>query len=328
MKAAVIGQLGQAPEYGEVEEPTATDGRVIGQVRAAAVKNIERSLVAGTHYGSGRLQLPGMVGVDAVVGLPDGRRVYTGATPPAGSMAERMAVNPMLTVDVPDAINDADAAAMPNAALSAWFALEYAGRIEPGQSVLVLGGTGVTGSLAVQLAKQQFGAGRVVAAGRDADRLQQLTGSGADESGADNAIMITEDLGEQVARLHREQPFDLVLDYLWGMPAEQTLRALGGNDLGADFHRTRFVQIGEMAGPEITLPGGILRSAGIELVGQGGGSIPREALSRVANETLPALYGMLADGAISISTVTRSLSEVTAAWEEKSPSGVRLVLVP
>lgn len=56
------------------------------------------------------------------------------------------------------------AAALPNAAVSAWFGLEQAGQIRPGASVLVVGATGVTGSLAVQLAKHRFAAGRVVAA--------------------------------------------------------------------------------------------------------------------------------------------------------------------
>ena len=70
----------------------------------------------------------------------------------------------------------------------------------------------------------------------------------------------------------------MVLDYLWGTPAEQVLAALGN----ASFHVTRFVQIGNMAGPDVTLPAGILRSAGIELVGMGFGSVPAEALTRAA----------------------------------------------
>ena len=51
------------------------------------------------------------------------------------------------------------AAAVPNAGLSAWLSLEYAASVRPGQTVVVLGATGVTGSVAVQLAKARFGAG-------------------------------------------------------------------------------------------------------------------------------------------------------------------------
>ena len=72
-------------------------------------------------------------------------------------------------------------------------------------------------------------------------------------------------LGGRVAADHRAQPFDVVLDYLWGTTAEQVLAALGN----VPFHVTRFVQIGDMAGPKVSLPAGTFRSAGIELVGMG-----------------------------------------------------------
>jgi len=111
-----------------------------------------------------------------------------------------------------------------------------------GQHVLVLGATSVTGALAVQLAKAAFGAVRVVAAGRNAARLEWLQTVGAD------AVIPLEakDLAMRVAAQHRVQPFDVVLDYLWGSPAEQVLAALGNVDPNASFHVTRFVQIGEM----------------------------------------------------------------------------------
>lgn len=329
MKAAVVETLGSWPHYAEVEEPRPTGNLVVADVRAAAVKNIERALVDGSHYGSGQLQLPAQVGMDAVVVLPDGRRVYTGATPPGGAMAERMLVDPALTVEIPATVDDATAAALPNAAVSAWFALECAAQIQPGQSALILGGTGVTGSLAVQLAKQRFGAGQVVAGGRDTERLARLPAFGAD---ATVELGAADDAGggleTQLRRLHAERPFDLVLDYLWGRPAEQTLRALAGDDLAAEFHRTRYVQIGEMAGATIELPAGVLRSAGIELLGQGGGSVPREAFARVLSEVLPTLFAMLADGSITVDTELRPLTQVTEAWSAPSRSGVRVVLMP
>ncbi|QPZ38615.1 quinone oxidoreductase family protein [Paramicrobacterium chengjingii] len=326
MKAAVIDALGHTPVCREVEEPSAPEGWVVGRVRAAAIKNIERMLAAGTHYGSGHMALPAQIGLDAVVELPDGHRVYTGATPPAGAMAERMAVNPAQVIEVPTSVDDAVAAALPNAAISAWFALEYAGQIQTGQSVLVLGATGVTGGLAVQLATQQFGADHVVAVGRDEARLEQLR-----TRGADNVIRIDNEatgLADAVRALHAEHPFDLVLDYLWGSPAEQTLRALANDDLAATFHRTRFVQIGETAGPTLTLPASVMRSAGIELVGQGGGSVPREAFGRVMTEILPALFDMLSAGTLTLETRTMPLDQVESAWTQATASGERMVIIP
>jgi NADPH:quinone reductase-like Zn-dependent oxidoreductase len=324
MKAAILTELGRPPSYGELPEPAPGEGEVVAEVRAAALKNIERALADGSHYASARLPLPGQVGLDAVVRLPDGRRMYTGARPPGGAMAELMAVDPRTAVELPAGVDDAEAAALPNAGMSAWFALEYTGAIQPGQSVLVLGATGVTGSLAVQLAKHRFGAGRVVAAGRNAARLDRLV-----SLGADTTIRLGPDgIADEVRRLHAERPFDLVVDYLWGSPAEQTLRALANDDLAAEFHRTRYAQVGEMAGPSIDLPASVLRSAGIELVGQGGGSVPKEAFGRVVPEILPALFALLADREIGVDTSVRPLAEVTDAWTAPAPSGVRVVLTP
>ncbi|MDN5858111.1 MAG: hypothetical protein L0H84_05755, partial [Pseudonocardia sp.] len=111
-------------------------------------------------------------------------------------------------------------------------------------------------------------------------------------------------------------------------PAEQALRALAGTDLAAEPHRTRFVQVGEMAGPTITLAAGVLRSAGIELVGQGGGSVPTSAFARAGSEIVPRLFAMLAAGELVIDTVARPLAEVSDAWTAPTPSGVRVVLTP
>ena len=302
MKAAIIDAFGPAPVCQRVPSPQPDSGHDVARVRAAAVKNIERMLVAGTHYASTQLSLPAQVGTDAVVELPDGRRVYTGAAPPAGAMAEYMLVDPAMMVPVPEAVDDASAAALPNAGVAAWFALEYVGRLQPGQSVLILGSTGVTGTLAVQLAKDTFAAGNVTAVGRNQDRLAALTKLGADQTSsiADG----TARLGYDIAKYHAEHPFDLVLDFLWGDPAEQVLGALGGQDLTAAYHHTRFVQIGETAGPEITLPAAVLRSAGIEILGQGGGSVPPEAFGRVMTEIIPQLFEMFSQHTLTIDLET------------------------
>lgn len=190
----------------------------------------------------------------------------------------------------------------------------------------MLGATGVTGGLAVQLAAHQFGADRVVAVGRDETRLSQLR-----TMGADSVIRLDADaagLTDAVRALHAEHPFDLVLDYLWGSPAEQTLRALANDDLAASFHRTRFVQIGESAGPTLSLSAAVLRSAGIELVGQGAGSVPHEAFGRVSTENLPALFAMVGAGTLTLTTRTMPLDQVESAWADPTASGERIVLTP
>lgn len=325
MKAAILERFGDAPALREIPEPQAGTGEVIVNVRAAAVKNIERMLAAGTHYASAQMVLPSPMGMDAVVQMPDGRRAYAGALPPGGAMAERMIIDPLTALEVPATVDDATAAALPNAGVSAWLALEHSARIQPGDSVLILGATGVTGALAVQLAKHKFKAGHVVAVGRNHDRLVELR-----QRGADQVISLTGDPGQfdaAIAEAHAEHPCDAVIDFLWGAPAEQTLRLLGGDNLAARYRRTRFVQVGEMAGPDIVLPGSVLRSAGIELVGQGGGSVPREAYARVP-DVIRELFAMLATGQLTVTTASRPLAEVTEAWRENVPSGTRIVLIP
>ncbi|WP_420097507.1 quinone oxidoreductase family protein [Brevibacterium sediminis] len=325
MKAAIIERFGEAPALRELPELHAGDGEAVVRVRAAAIKNIERMLSVGTHYASTQMTLPSPLGLDAVVNLPDGRRAFAGARPPGGAMAERMIIDPSTAILLPDDVDDASAAALPNAGVSARIALEHSARLQPGQSVLVLGGTGVTGALAVQLAKHKFQAGHVVAVGRNRERLAELR-----RHSTDCTIRLPIDPGQlnaAIAEAHKQRPFDVVLDFLWGMPAEQTLHALAGNDLSAGYHRTRYVQVGEMAGPDLALPASNLRSAGIELVGQGGGSVPKEVYARVP-DIVRELFEMLAAGELAINTISRPLAEVTQAWNQSVPSGTRVVLKP
>jgi NADPH:quinone reductase-like Zn-dependent oxidoreductase len=216
------------------------------------------------------------------------------------------------------------AAAVPNPGVSAWMSLQFAAAVKPGDHVLVLGATGVTGSMAVQLAKSAFGAGRVVVAGRDTARLDWLR-----TAGADDAIAIADgDLGARVKALHAEHPFDAVLDYLWGPPAEQVLGALAGSDLAARYHATRFVQIGSMAGLTMNLPAGVLRSAGITISGVGFGSVPLDVLGSTRTEALPRLFGMVASGELHLRTQERKLADVEQVWGASEPSGTRVVLTP
>jgi NADPH:quinone reductase-like Zn-dependent oxidoreductase len=323
MKAAVVNAWGDAPVYADHAEPEPGDGAVVATVEASALTNITRGIVSGKHYASKTIQLPAIPGVDGVVRFDDGTRAYAGALTRYGMMAERTLADPNAVVELPDGIDSVTAAAIPNPGTSAWMSLEHAAAVSPGDHVLVLGATGVTGSIAVQLAKSVFGAGRVVVAGRDAARLQWLR----DTAGADDAIALgREDLGARVAALHAERPFDAVLDYLWGEPAEQVLTALTGQL--AAYHATRFVQIGSMAGPTMNLAAGVLRSTAITMSGVGIGSVPPDILARIRTEALPRLFAIVASGDLHLRTQARPLADVEQVWTAAEPSGTRVVLTP
>ncbi len=323
MLAAVVDEWGESPRYTEFPDPQPRDGAVVATVEASALTNLTRALVSGKHYASKELRLSAIPGVDGVARLDDGRRVYTGALAPYGMMADRTLISPHGAVDVPDDVDSVVAAAVPNPGLSAWISLGHSASVRPGGNVLVLGATGVTGSMAVQLAKSVFGAGRVVAAGRDTTRLDWLRTAGADDS-----IVIDDDLAAQVAAMHHERPFDAVLDYLWGPPAERVLDALSTSHPSTHYHPTRFVQIGSMAGPTVTLPAGILRGTGIVMSGVGIGSVAPEVMGRARAEALPRLFDMVASGELHLGTVTRPLADVERAWTAAEPSGTRVVLTP
>ena len=324
MKAAVVKAWGEPPEYTDFAEPAPSDGTEVASVEASALTNLTRGLMSGNHYASREIQLPAIAGVDGVGRLADGRLVYTGAIAPYGMMAERALVNPAAAIPLPDGVDPVTAAAIPNPGLSAWMSLDYAAAVKPGAHVLVLGATGVTGSVAVQLAKSVFGAQRVVAAGRNVERLQWLR-----TVGADDVIALGEKgLGACVAAAHAERPFDAVLDYLWGKPAEEALTALASSQAAAHYHATRFVQIGAMAGPTMNLPAGILRGNGITLSGVGLGSVPFDVLTAARNNGLPRLLAMVAAGELQIKTRQRPLAEVADAWSSPEPSGTRVVLTP
>lgn len=152
MKAAVVTAWGEPPVYTDFPDPAPGDSSVVADVEASALTNLTRGLVSGNHYASKEIQLPAIPGVDGVARLEDGRRVYAGALPPYGMMAERTLINLHGAFELPEHVDSVTAAAVPNPGLSAWMSLDHAAAVKPGADVLVLGATGVTGSVAVQLA--------------------------------------------------------------------------------------------------------------------------------------------------------------------------------
>lgn len=324
MKAAVVHQWGQAPTYSDFPDPEPRDGAVVADVEASALTNLSRAVIMGKHYSSKEIQLPAIAGVDGVARLADGSRVYTGSLAPFGLMAQRTLLYPAGAVPVPEHVDSVTAAAVPNPGLSAWMTLDYAAQAKPGDHVLVLGATGVTGSLAVQLATSVFGAERVVVAGRNPQRLEWLRTVGAD----DVINLGTDNLTETVAAQHSQRPFDTVIDYLWGTPAQQVLAALAAAHPSTHFHATRFLQVGAMTGETISIDASTLRSTGITLQGVGIGSVPLDALGRARAEALPKLFSMLDAGELQMTTAARPLADIENVWAASEPSGTRVVITP
>ena len=321
MKAAVLEEVGKAPKWEEFEEPVAGEGEALVRVLAASLKPVDKQLAAGTHFASPReADLPLICGTDGVGALEDGTRVFFGGCrKPFGAMAEITVVPRAFCFPLPPGIDDDTAAALPNPAVSAWLSLTHRAKLARGETVLVLGATGVTGQLAAQIAKL-LGAARVVGVGRNERVLARLG-----ELGTDATIQLdqaAEALKE--AYLSEMGPgFDVILDYLWGEPTEALLAALTKGEFTVVGKETRLVQVGESAGATIKLPAAVLRSTAVTILGTAG-MPPREVLFDAMKEVLQR--GAM--GELRIETERAAMADVESAWKRAGTAGRRIVMVP
>jgi NADPH:quinone reductase-like Zn-dependent oxidoreductase len=319
MNAAVVTSFSEPPHYLPFDVPQpGTGDEMLVDVLAAGLHPRVRSGAAGAHYTSTGT-LPMIPGIDAVGRRPDGKLIYFVADDGApGTMADKTVADARRAIELPDDVNVAKIAAAMNPAMSSWVALRLRVPIEPGQSVLVLGVTGNAGAMAVQVAKL-LGAGRVVGAGRDPGRLSAVAAAGAD----DVIPLTADDQATDTALAAAAAEADIVLDYLWGKPAERAIVAL----LTARSDRSRamnWIQIGSMAGPTIELPSAALRSANLRVLGNGQGAVPGQAYLA----ELPSLAAEIDSGAIEVTADPVRLADVETTWTRISPPGERTVLVP
>jgi NADPH:quinone reductase-like Zn-dependent oxidoreductase len=317
MNAAVLESPHSTPEYKHFDDPVPKPGESLVRVLAAGLHPVVKSRAKGSHYTSGG-QYPLIPGIDGVGRFDDGRRVFfAAARPQFGTFAELCVAHPQAVFPIADSIPDDVAAALGNPAMSSWGALTYRAKFVPGQSVLILGATGVAGQLAVQIAKRR-GAKRVIACGRNQRSLEKTKALGADA-----IISLNLPREELLAALQREinNGINVVLDYVWGPPAEVTLEAIAKRDNGSS--TLRYVQIGQMAGRTIPLDGSLLRSNALELVGSGFGSVALpDLLTSIAD-----FFAEAARQPFDIAVLTLPLREIASAWNE--PEGdSRFVFIP
>jgi NADPH:quinone reductase-like Zn-dependent oxidoreductase len=320
MNAAVVQSFDAPPCYTTFAEPVAAEGERLVSVTAAGLHPIVKALARGTHYGSSG-ELPFIAGVDGVGRLEDGTRVYFGISrSPFGAFSERSLASSWMCLPLPDGVDDVTAAGIANPAMSSWAALTARAKFVAGESILILGATGVAGQLAIQVAKR-LGARRVVAAGRNPQVLEKLK-----KLGADAVISLDQDQAALVSAFRSELAeagVDVVLDYLWGQPAERVLEAISQKGLRKASSRVRFIQIGESAGKAISLLAATLRSSGLELLGSGFGSASLDQI----RQGLVEFFQVAAKEPFQFHTKTAPLHDVEALWNT-AEEGTRLVFQP
>ena len=319
MSAAVVTSFDEPPHYQQVEVPQPkTAEEILVDVLAVGLHPRVRTSAAGAHYTSTG-SLPMIPGIDAVGRREDGKLIYFVADDEVtGTMSDRTLVDVRRAIELPDDVDVAKVAAAMNPAMSAWVALRRRVPMKPGQSVLVLGATGNAGTMAVQVGKR-LGAGRVVGAGRDLNRLGALASVGADE-----VVQLTDDADATASALGAAAAeVDIVIDYLWGKPAERAIMALLTNR--SDRSRAmNWIQIGAIAGPTIDLPSVVLRSANLRLQGSGQGAVS----AQVYLAELPSLVDEIDAGTIGVKANTVPLADVEEIWGRPDVPGERTVLVP
>jgi len=214
-------------QLGEVPLPIPADGEVLIAVRAAGINYADAIMIAG-HYQtkpplpfSPGLEAAGIVAVcgDGVTRFRPGDRVM--AILAHGGLAELAAAPEAETFAIPDRMSFEEAGAFPIAYISSHVALRWQARLEPGETLLVLGAAGGVGLTAVEIGKA-MGA-RVIAAASTAEKLAV-----ARERGADDVVnYVEEKLTDRVMALTNGKGADVCFDPVGGDLFDSALSSLG-----------------------------------------------------------------------------------------------------
>lgn len=323
MRAAVLRAHGAPPEYGSHPAPHRGAGQALIRITAAPVNPLDLLCASGTSY-FGAPALPYVPGVQGVGVIEEsdsrsaGQRVWfscgAGMTAGDGAMAEFCVADDASVVPVRDDVDDDLAAALGLSAIAAWMALTWRGELSEGQRVLVLGASGTVGQVAVQAARL-LGARRVVAACRDEHGRARAAELGADAvadlTGADPSSV-----GQHLAEAAAGQ-IDLVIDPLWGVPAQAALGLLAPGG--------RLVNLGSSAGPMASLGSAPLRSGTLSILGYTNNALAPAQKAAALDEVL----GHAAAGRLTTDRKTWPLERAADAWSRcgRAPHH-KAVLVP
>ncbi|WLH37988.1 zinc-dependent alcohol dehydrogenase family protein [Pseudomonas sp. FP2196] len=228
---AAIAESAQSPlAISEIDRPVPGKGQVLVKVHAAGVNPLDTKIAAGAGAHA-RQALPAVLGLDlagtvaelgeAVEGFTVGQEVFGmpgGIGGAQGTMAEYIAVDARLIAAKPHTLNMREAAALPLVFITAWEGLVDRANVRAGQRVLIHGGAGGVGQVAVQLAKAR---GADVYATGSAGSLDFIRSLGA--TAIDYQAQSVEDYVEHYTA---GEGFDIVYDTVGGSTLDASFKAV------------------------------------------------------------------------------------------------------
>ena len=264
MKAVVIHELGSPDvlKYEDVPDPQIRPRQVLVRIKAASINRGDLGRREGTYRGAtAGAALPLILGWDVageilevgeeVEGRHVGQRVV--ATLAQGGYAELAAVNVAGTVPIPDSLSYEEAASIPIAFLTAWFAVLKVGELHDSEAALVQSGGSGVGMAAIQIAKHA-GATVVTTSGTE-DKLERCR-----EMGADLAINYREaDVPGGVSSFTSGSGVNFVLESVGGETFSDSLRCLAPGG--------RLVTVGNTSQSTSSVDAGMLVQRGLRIVG-------------------------------------------------------------
>lgn len=328
MRAIVVREFGgiENAVMGALPDPVAGPGQVLVEVRATAANYVDLLLIAGKHQSKPALPFvpgKGAAGIvralgAGVTGFKAGDRVLA-MCEPGGGFAELLALPATQTHRIPDGLPFVDAASMALVYDTAWFALRERGRLQKGETVLVLGASGGVGLAAIGLAKA-LGA-KVLAGVATPSKRDLVLAAGADVIIDLGRPDLHDSVREEVYAATGGAGADIVIDPLGDAMFEAALRALAWCG--------RLVVIGFAAGRIPSVKANYLLVRNIEVSGLQIGDYRKRAPHKTAAcfAELFALYGEGLIGALPVTTLPiEDVQSALAAVRDRTARG-RIVLV-
>lgn len=228
---AAIAESAQAPlAVRHITRPVPGKGQVLVRVHAAGVNPLDTKIAAGAGAHS-RQALPAVLGLDlagtvvelgeAVEGFTTGQEVFGmagGIGGAQGTMAEYIAVDARLIATKPHALGMREAAALPLVFITAWEGLVDRANVRAGQRVLVHGGAGGVGQVAVQLAKARGAEVYATGSAASLDFIRSLGATAIDYQ--------TQSVESYVEHYTAGEGFDIVYDTVGGSTLDASFQAV------------------------------------------------------------------------------------------------------